>query len=370
MANLSQITLPSGTTYDLKDAWAREKIEALSKSTQWLGITTTTGISDGADWTTGSPKTIKPVSINGENITPDNGSIVQTHYTGEGSREYILSVTKTGDTITAATWQEFGDLSALGSLAYKNNASGQVSVPTSASFSGTQATISSSGSVSVPKSATLTGSYHKLSGTVSVPSTYTSSSSPSTTSTNATITEVSSGNNMQAKGTVSTPTISLSSAGSTTTVKNPTSKTVVTDMSVSDPAAADATGEMKYYSVTGEVLTLKKIVETTGDSITTANVTVKTGDGSYTSSQPTFTGQKYLVKYDKTTGVSTTTTTNATTSANVSIAAEAGTSSDNTFQTGGTIALTNESKTVSSTATYTPAGSVSLTNSNKTVTVS
>ena len=50
MANLSQITLPSGSTYDLKDAWAREKIEALSKSTAWLGITTTTGIADGVSW--------------------------------------------------------------------------------------------------------------------------------------------------------------------------------------------------------------------------------------------------------------------------------------------------------------------------------
>ena len=365
---LSQITLPSGTTYDLKDAYARERIEALSKSTQWLGITTTTGISDGASWLENG--SIKTVSINGENVTPDNGSIVQTHYTGEGSREYILSVTKTGSTITSAVWQEFGDLSALGTLAYKNSASGSVAVPTSASFSGTQATISSSGTVSVPKSATFTGGYVKLTGTTVVPSTYTSSSTPSATSTNATITEVSSGNNMQAKGTVSTPTISLSTAGSTTTIKNPTSKTVVTSVGTADPAAADASGEKKYYEVSGETLIFKKITAGTGDSITTADVTVKTGDGSYSSSQPTFTGQKYLVKYDKTTSVSTTTTTNATANADLSISAAAGTSSDYTLQPSGTIALTNESKTVSSSATYTPAGSVSLTTSNKTVTVS
>ena len=116
MANLSQITLPSGSTYDIKDAWAREKIDALSKSTQWLGITTTAGISDGASWLEGG--NIKTITVNGETVTPDNGSIVQTQYTGEGSREYILSVTKTGGTITSAVWQEFGDLSALGSLAH------------------------------------------------------------------------------------------------------------------------------------------------------------------------------------------------------------------------------------------------------------
>ena len=368
MSDLSQITLPSNETYNLKDAWAREKIEALSKATEWLGVTTTAGISDGASWLNNGA--IKTITIDGETVTPQNGSIVQTRYSGEGSREYILTVTKTGSTITAATWQEFGDLSALGTLAYKNSASGSVAVPTSASFSGTQATISSSGSVSVPKSAAFTGSYVKLTGTTVVPSTYTSSSTPGTTSTNATITEVTSGNNMQAKGTVSTPTISVKTAGTTTSINNPTSKTVVTSVAVSDPASADASGEKKYYSVSGETLILKKITAGTGASITTSSVTVKTGDAAYQSSQPTFTGTKYLVKYDKTTSVSTTTTTNATANADLSISAAAGTSSDYTLQPSGTVALTNESKTVSSSATYTPAGSISLTTSNKTVTVS
>ena len=93
-------------------------------------------------------------------------------------------------------------------------------------------------------------------------------------------------------GTVSTPTISVQTAGSTTTINNPTSKTVVTDMSVSAPASGTATGELVYCSVSGETLSLSKFIETTGASITTSNVTVKNGDAAYQSSQPTFTGTK------------------------------------------------------------------------------
>lgn len=369
MADLSVIQLPSGSEYNLKDAWAREKIEALGKSTQWLGITTTTGISDGVSWL--SNGSIKPITVDGSSITPDNGSIVQTNYEGQGSREYILTVVKTGSTITSATWQEFGDLSALGTLAYKNSASGSVAVPTSATFTGKAKNVSVSGTVSVPKSATLTGKYVKLTGTTVVPSTFTSTSTPSTTSTNATITEVTSGNNMQAKGTISTPEISLKTAGSTTTIKNPTSKTVVTSVAVADPAAADATNEKKYYEVSGEKLIFKKITAGTGASISTSDVTVKNGDAEYQSSKPTFTGTKYLVKYDKISSVSTTTTTKTTANSDLAISADDGTSSDNTFQVGGTIALTNENKTVSSTGSYTPeATSVALSTTNKTVTVS
>ena len=75
--------------------------------------------------------------------------------------------------------------------------------------------------------------------------------------------------------------IAVNTAGSTTTVKNPTSKTVVTDMSVAEPNATQATGELIYCSVSNETLSLSKFVETTGASITTSNVTVKTGDASY-----------------------------------------------------------------------------------------
>ena len=91
-------------------------------------------------------------------------------------------------------------------------------------------------------------------------------------------------------GSVAAPTISVATAGSTTTIKNPTSKTVVTDMSVSAPSGTTASGELVYCSVSGETLSLQKIVETTGASITTSNVTVKNGDAAYSASAPSFTG--------------------------------------------------------------------------------
>ena len=53
-------------------------------------------------------------------------------------------------------------------------------------------------------------------------------------------------------------------------------------MSVADPSATAATGELVYCSVSGTKLSLKKFVETTGASISTTSTTVKTGDASYT----------------------------------------------------------------------------------------
>ena len=61
-------------------------------------------------------------------------------------------------------------------------------------------------------------------------------------------------------------------------------------MSVAEPSATAATGALAYYSVSGETLTLKQIVETTGASITTSDVTVKNGDAAYQSTQPSWTG--------------------------------------------------------------------------------
>lgn len=94
MAEISQITLPSGTTYDIKDAQARQ-------ATQWLGITTT-ALTDGA--------TTNPIVISGNNVTAVAGNITSYNET-----EFIFNGTK---------WQEFGNLSGLGSLAYKSQATG------------------------------------------------------------------------------------------------------------------------------------------------------------------------------------------------------------------------------------------------------
>lgn len=230
MAEISKITLPSGTTYDLKDATARDLIDEMSGYTNFLGVTTT-ALTDGA--------TTNPITIGGASVTAKKGDIATY-----GSAEFIFNGT---------AWQAFGDLSGLGALAYKDSAS---------------ASYTPAGSVSQP---TFTGTAKYLGVSVGT-------ASKSMTG------------NFTPAGTVDAPTISVKTAGSTTTVKNPTSKTVVTDMSVSAPASGTATGELVYCSVSNETLSLSKFVESTGASITTSNVTVKNGDAAYEATAPTFTG--------------------------------------------------------------------------------
>lgn len=96
MAEISQITLPSGTTYDLKDASARS-------AKGWIGITTT-ALTDGS--------TTNPIIINGVSVTAHAGDIVGVQ---DSASEFIFNGT---------AWQEFGNLSDLGALAYEDSASG------------------------------------------------------------------------------------------------------------------------------------------------------------------------------------------------------------------------------------------------------
>jgi len=199
---------------------------------------------------------------------------------------------------------------------------GNIPVPTSASFTGSAATITTTGTPS---------------GTVSQP-TFTG-----TKKTGLTVSPAASGTvTYTPAGSVSTPTISVATAGSTTTIKNPTKQTVAKTVVVAAPAATAPANNLTYYNYDSstETLSLYQIGYTTGDSISTSNVTVKTGDASYASSQPTFTGTgKRLIVEDYT---------------------PSGTVSQPTF-TGNSL---------SSTGNYTPTGSIGLTNTNKNTTVS
>ena len=117
MADISKITLPSGNTYNIKDAGARELIASLQGGQYFLGLTTS-NITDGA--------TTKPVVIDGQNVTQEKGNIVV-----HGNAEFIWD---------GAKWIEFGDLSNLGGLAVKdtvslNKGSGANVLGASATFS-------------------------------------------------------------------------------------------------------------------------------------------------------------------------------------------------------------------------------------------
>lgn len=136
-ATISQIKLPSGTTYDIKDAQAREDISSIEQKivngTSWVG-TTTTPLADKA--------TAAVIVINGADHTVLNGDIAQY-----GNSEFIATVTENGG-IKTVVWDLFGEAGSFGALAFKDNASGNVEVTGTAIggvFTGTEATISSSG---------------------------------------------------------------------------------------------------------------------------------------------------------------------------------------------------------------------------------
>ena len=266
MPDIAKITLPSGTTYDLKDAQARTDIASIQQSIAG-GLTflgeTTTALTDGA--------TTNPITINGNNVTATSGDLVLY-----GNKEFLFDGTK---------WIEMGDLSLLGSLAYQNSASGSftpsgtVSQPT---FSG------SSSSVTITATDNASGNYQPK-GTVSQP-TFSGSATTSTgtftpagsvsVSTNATtnktaeVSPAASGTaTYTPAGSVGAPTISLASAGSTTTVNS------ITDVGTLPSFTATVASETLTLGWSAGTLPTKG-----------SNTTVKTGDGSYSASAPAFTG--------------------------------------------------------------------------------
>lgn len=103
MPDLATLTLPSGNTYSLKDAYARNLIAELFNFHAYLGVTTTP-IEDNV---TTSPVVV----IAGESVTAVAGDCV-TYET----EEFVYS--------TTGVWQKYANLTGLGALAFKNTASG------------------------------------------------------------------------------------------------------------------------------------------------------------------------------------------------------------------------------------------------------
>jgi len=272
MAEISKITLPSGTTYDLKDAWARQAIEDLSGYTYYGGVTTTP-LTDGA--------TTNPITIGGESKTASTGMIVTYQ-----AKEFIFN---------GEAWQEFGDLGALGDMAYVDTASASYKPAGSVSLTNTNKSAvvkTATGDATYTPAGTLSGAAFTGQSMTSTGN-FTPEGSISFTNANqtTTVSAASSGTaTYTPKGTVEAPTISVKTAGSTATVKNPTSVTVAKTVVATAPGAAAPSNAITYYSVANETLSLYQLGYTTGASITTSNVTVKTGDAEYQSSAPAFTG--------------------------------------------------------------------------------
>lgn len=280
MADISKITLPSGTTYDIKDAVAREEIATIvgGNVVRFIGVSTTQ-ITDGGT---------QVPTIAGWSDTVKGGDIC--FY---GAAEFIWG--------NDSKWHETGDLSSLGDLAYKDTASGEITPSGSVSqptFTGTSSTVTitatgvSSGGNYTPagaidlsttsKATTFSGTFTP-SGTVTV-------TTKTTTNKTAAVSSAAGTATYTPAGSVAAPTISLDAAGATASIKNPTSTTVAKTVVAAAPGAAAPANAVTYYNVNGETLSLYQLGYTTGDSITTSNVTVKTGDASYAASAPAFTG--------------------------------------------------------------------------------
>ena len=145
MTDISRVTLPNGSTYNLKDAEARQQIEDLAAThttaIHYRGVTST-NLVDGS--------TVNPITIDNKNFTAKSGDIVIVGVTGTNSgapREYIFNGTK---------WNEFGSTGSLKGLAFKDSASGSYKPKgtISGSFEGSVQKIESSytpsGSISTP----------------------------------------------------------------------------------------------------------------------------------------------------------------------------------------------------------------------------
>jgi hypothetical protein len=387
MANLTQIELPSGSVYDLVDQGARDLIDAIN-NWEYVVCTSAANTPKDVQWVSGST-TITGTLVAASTTMYKIYLVPSSNGTNDIYDEYV-TVNPSG---TTYKWEMFGNTAlpdmtqyvknksghsggTAGSLAYKDSASGSGTVAVPKTFTTTitpaakdvSVSGTTTGSVNVTKSAVTVSKASSGSVTYTPAGTNGSSSvtGSCTVTPSGTISKGTGDANYVPEGTVAAPTISVATAGSTTTIKNPTSKTVVTDMSVADPSSTTATGELVYCSVSGTKLSLKKFVETTGASITTSNVTVKNGDASYSASAPAFTGTGAELKF---TGSSSSGTISGTAAAQKFTGTGARLVTDSEVATDAS--FTGASMT--STGSYTPAAGTAsttiATTENKTVSV-
>lgn len=140
MADISKVTLPSGTSYDLKDAQARTDIATLKGSVtgamHYVGVSAT-DMTDEEKTTNNVIQIVTGTNSDGTNKTQDHtaasGDVVIYK-----NREYIFSDSD-------GAWHEFGSTGSLKALAFKDTATGTATAQGSVSqpgFHGSKATIS------------------------------------------------------------------------------------------------------------------------------------------------------------------------------------------------------------------------------------
>ena len=286
--SISKITLPSGTTYDIKDSVARQMISAgVSFNVCTSASDTPYGVEWEKDGTTITGTLVADADTMGSfylvPVTTSDGKDIYAEYiTVEKASQYAWEKVGTTDI----------DLSSLGDLAYKDAASGNftpagtVSQPT---FSGNSLTSTGSfvpsGNVSAP---TFTGTE----GSVSVSGTPSGSISVGTGSANYT-----------PAGSVSAPTITVTPATDTKYVAS--SATGGGNVTAGTPASA--TMPTLTTTVTDEILTISwtdgSFTANTPTAVTLPSFSsqnIVSGITSATSSQPSFTGTGVNLKFEGT----------------------------------------------------------------------
>ena len=363
---ISQVTLPNGTTYDIKDGWSRDQIAAIYQliegGVNFIGVVADPPAHQITDGDTTNPITVKDGSST-KSVTATTGDI-----TIQGTKEFIFDGT---------AWREFGDVTGLGDLAFADTASGPftpagtVSKPTftgsqsnvnitvtenasgnyqpkgtvsQPTFSGTTVKISGTVTPSGSISGTLTGDGVRLvTGNIAVPKTY------STTFTN----------------TNKTATVSPGSGATTYTPGGIVSGTAV-EMNTTSVNSITAVGTLPAWSATVPTGTENLTFSWNAGTLPSkgAAQTVATTVKSVT--DPTFTGTGvHLVTGDISVPTSATTTTASTENKTATVSAAA--SGEATYTPSGSVSgtLTGDSNTVTITVAadangnYTPTGTIS-----------
>lgn len=315
MADISKITLPNNTSYNIKDAAARTDITNIknvlgsltgANAVVFRGVSTT-ALTDGGN----------------ENPTVD-GSAVTTKRSGDvyfyGTHQFIYG--------TDSKWHEMGSLDTLGDFAYVDQ--GWVGVTPHGTITKPTITMGALSSPVAPRYLEAQGNvgttqanyasghtsngtvYYQPEGAVSTPAftgtsvTFSGSNTPSgtvalskdtsgtTISINHTTPPTSQGQDPTAipgywkpTGTFPLREVSIPDGSKTNVLNSAAKKTVVTSVGVSDVNATTPTGGLTYWGVNGQTLSFKWFTKSTGDSIaTTGTALTSVASGSTTITVP------------------------------------------------------------------------------------
>jgi hypothetical protein len=276
--SISKISLPSGTTYDIKDEIARQMI---SSGVAFIICTSASDTPYGVTWEKDGT-TITGTLVASADTTGGFYLVPATNASGKDIYAEYVTVEKTSQ----YSWERIGttdiDISNLGDLAFKDTASGNftpsgtVSQPTfSGSSTESTGTFTPSGSVSTP---TFTGTE----GNISVSGTPTGSIGTGSGTANYT-----------PAGSVSAPTITVTPTTETKYV----AASATGGGSVTAGIAANASMPVLTTTVSNETLTIGWTAGTFTPNTPTAvtlpsfsSQTIVSGIQEATSTQPSFTG--------------------------------------------------------------------------------